>query len=615
MKPVLYKDKESLLRFARVAVFALAAVLPLFWIGATVSVRTRNMLKANILNELLLFAQDTANNIRGFLEKAEARVMDFCSDGLIKDGLTYYDPEDPGADELIKQINSHLAKNKLSLDPDMADILVLNLRGEVIFSSNEKWLGENKSAKDYFLSVSRYFNDRQALKSMRQKPSSMVYHSDIYLSDDLMVPALAVSNIVLARATGLPLGVLVNRYPGSKFNRIFEAKKYPLGKTAKTCLLNQEGLFLTSPGFYGQRKGEEAILKEKISLQHITKAFSAPHLLGIYKDFRGKDVLRAIVPLGSHHWIVLAEKDKAEAFGFLYGLMLQITAIGLITIGMAAAISILISYLQKKVQEKSFQLDAARNQMYQSAKMSAIGQMAGSVAHEINNPLTGVLNNVQLLKMEIAMAKDINPGALKSSLDIIEESALRCVKITRSLLDFSRSSKGEFKAVSLNDAADKAIVLVRNELRLKNIAVEKDFQQALPPVSGDIQLLQQAIFDIINNAKYAINKKFTREGGRILLKTAYEPDKGNVVLLISDNGTGISRENMEKLFIPFFTTKPQGEGTGLGLPFIQDIITMHKGRVSCQSKIGEGSVFKITLPFLKERQGLAEMNQQKGGDS
>jgi two-component system, NtrC family, sensor kinase len=222
--------------------------------------------------------------------------------------------------------------------------------------------------------------------------------------------------------------------------------------------------------------------------------------------------------------------------------------------------------------------------------------LAGGVAHEINNPLTGVLNNVQLVKMMVEQKSNFDIKEFKEIIDVIENSALRCKKITQSLLDFSRSSKGTFQMISLNKIAEDVSILIEHELGLQNITIQKDLEPNLPDISGDPQLLQQVIFDIIANAKWAVQKKSEKEGGTITIKTHYEPKENNVSIFVSDTGIGIPKENLEKIFEPFFTTKNVGEGTGLGLAIVYGIIKAHKGIIKVESESGKGTTFTIVLP-------------------
>ena len=261
---------------------------------------------------------------------------------------------------------------------------------------------------------------------------------------------------------------------------------------------------------------------------------------------------------------------------------------------------------RKKAEEELRQayarLQEAQMQLLQSEKMAAIGQLASGVGHEINNPLTGVLNNVQLIRMMAAQklgqadCKDI-----VELLAVVEESALRCKKITQTLLDFSHAAKGEMQEVDINLTAEKVVALTQHELSLGNIQIRKDLAPDLPFIMGDPQLLQQIIFNLITNAKWAIDKKGEGAGGEIRLHS-YLRKNNTVCLDIADTGIGISPEHLPKVFDPFFTTKPVGEGTGLGLSIAFHIIKQHKGGIEVKSEPGKGAVFTLCLPgLLQER--------------
>ncbi len=252
--------------------------------------------------------------------------------------------------------------------------------------------------------------------------------------------------------------------------------------------------------------------------------------------------------------------------------------------------------IEKKLLDASKEFAVIQSQLVQTEKMASIGQLAGGVAHEINNPLTGVLNNVQLIKMMAGTSQEFNQLELKEMLDVIEESALRCKKITESLLDFSHASMGAFQTVSLNVIIDKITGLIGNEMRLRSIFIQKELQANLPTVQGDPQLLQQVIVNLISNAKWAIEKKFVKSGGLITIKTKIKEDDKCVQVDISDNGVGIPEDKLDKIFEPFFTTKQVGSGTGLGLYIVSNIIRKHRGVIQVESRVNEGATFKISLP-------------------
>jgi PAS domain S-box-containing protein len=251
---------------------------------------------------------------------------------------------------------------------------------------------------------------------------------------------------------------------------------------------------------------------------------------------------------------------------------------------------------EKDLENAYEQLKLAQDKLVQSAKMASLGTLAGGVAHEINNPLTGVLNNVQLIKMMMTQKDSFQLGEFEKLLDIIEESAKRCALITRSLLDFSHASKGELGKVSINDMVEKVFFFIEHEVNLGNITVKKELGFDLPLLKGDPQLLQQIVFDIVSNAKWAIEKKGERGTGVISIKTESDQGKKMVVLSISDNGIGIPKENLGRIFEPFFTTKDVGEGTGLGLSLVYNMVKQHNGLIEAQSTVGKGTTFIVSLP-------------------
>jgi len=237
-------------------------------------------------------------------------------------------------------------------------------------------------------------------------------------------------------------------------------------------------------------------------------------------------------------------------------------------------------------------------QLVQSAKMASVGQLASGVAHEINNPLTGVLNNVQLMSLIAAKNSEFNMCDFKEFLGIIEESALRCKKITQALLDFSHASKAQLQPVSLNDSADRVVVLISHEINLHNITIRKELEPKLPKIKADPQLLEQVILDLVVNSKWAIQKKALPEGGSITIKTRYDQEANQAVIEVIDTGIGIPEENMEKIFEPFFTTKEVGEGTGLGLSLVYGIVTNLNGTIKVESQWGKGATFRLGFPIL-----------------
>jgi two-component system NtrC family sensor kinase len=233
-------------------------------------------------------------------------------------------------------------------------------------------------------------------------------------------------------------------------------------------------------------------------------------------------------------------------------------------------------------------LKTTRAQLVQSEKLSIIGEFVAGVAHELNNPLTGVVGYAQLLN-----DSDVDLVTQKTYSRRIVQSAMRCQRIVQNLLSFARQHPPERRAVNLNDVLESVVDLLQYELRTSNIEVTKRFASDLPSLMGDGHQLQQVFLNIINNARQAMEG---RPDSSIVITT--ERSDTGVRLVFQDNGPGISSENLSRIFDPFFTTKDVGKGTGLGLSLSYGIIQEHGGRISARSEPGKGAAFIIDLPIM-----------------
>jgi two-component system NtrC family sensor kinase len=236
-----------------------------------------------------------------------------------------------------------------------------------------------------------------------------------------------------------------------------------------------------------------------------------------------------------------------------------------------------------------------QEQLIQVEKLTSLGQMAASIAHEVNNPLSGVLVYTQLLAKKIA-TDSISKEVTLDYLSKMTAELTRSAKLIRSLLDFAHQSPPIFREVNLNDVVNQAFELVSHSPELKHIQVLKELDSSLPQLLADFDQLLQVCTNLILNAIQAMP-----QGGKLALRTSI--DNGQPKLEVQDTGCGISPENMHKLFTPFFTTKGEIKGVGLGLAVAYGIIERHQGRIEVQSKEGEGTTFTIYLPlFRKEEQ-------------
>ncbi len=233
-----------------------------------------------------------------------------------------------------------------------------------------------------------------------------------------------------------------------------------------------------------------------------------------------------------------------------------------------------------------------QEQLIQAEKLTSLGQMAASIAHEINNPLTGVLFYTQLLIKRIG-GDNIAKETILDNLSKMETELIRSTKLTRNLLDFARQSPPTLSEVNVNDILNRAIDLTAFSVEKQPIQVIKEFAPSLPKLTADFNQLQQVFTNLILNAFQAMP-----EGGRLILRTS--TDNGEFRIEVQDTGCGIPPQNMPKLFTPFFTTKKEVKGVGLGLAVSLGIIQRHGGRIEVQSKEGEGTTFTIRLPLKRE---------------
>jgi len=219
-------------------------------------------------------------------------------------------------------------------------------------------------------------------------------------------------------------------------------------------------------------------------------------------------------------------------------------------------------------------------------RLASIGKLASGVAHELNNPLTGVIGFSELL-----MEKDVD-NEVKEDIAIIHHEAVRAAEVVKNLLTFARKHAPLRQPTNINSIIASVLGLRAYEYKVNNIKIITSFASNLPMIIADSFQLQQVILNIIINAEYAMDE--AHKGG--ILKITTEREGNNINISFADNGTGISEKNMKHLFDPFFTTKGVGRGTGLGLSICHGIVTEHGGRVYARSELGKGTTFIVELP-------------------
>lgn len=233
------------------------------------------------------------------------------------------------------------------------------------------------------------------------------------------------------------------------------------------------------------------------------------------------------------------------------------------------------------------ELKASQAQTLQAAKLAAIGELAASIVHEIKNP-------IQVLMMHMEMVQRGKP--LPNWTDMLAKQIKRLSEITRRLMNFSRNNVEEPKMeeVSVKRAIEETVAMVQHEYRNNNIEIKAQLSDDIPPIIGNSNYLQQVFLNLLINARDAMPT-----GGTITFAT--ESSGYYVIIKVSDTGCGIDNENLSKIFMPFFTTKGEGVGTGLGLSVCRKIISEHKGELKVESTVGVGTTFTIFLPTRRSR--------------
>ncbi len=242
-----------------------------------------------------------------------------------------------------------------------------------------------------------------------------------------------------------------------------------------------------------------------------------------------------------------------------------------------------VVYILKDVTETR----RLKDQIYHLDKLSSLGTLTSGVAHEINNPLTGIIGYTEMLLL------DDRDDKTKKYMQKVYDSAIRCKRIVENMLTFSRQTPALKSPESVNDIIDKTIELHEYWLRNTNIEVVKNYGK-VPYISIDRQQTQQVIMNLLINAEHAISD--TDRDGKIEFTTSHDTGDATVTITISDNGKGIPAEVLPKIFDPFFTTKPVNKGTGLGLSITHGIIAEQGGTIEVESVIDKGTSFIIKLP-------------------
>jgi two-component system NtrC family sensor kinase len=351
-----------------------------------------------------------------------------------------------------------------------------------------------------------------------------------------------------------------------------------LGEAGESFLVNRDGVRQTAAG---PRNGNERPPPR------------SPEIMVDETEVAGEEAFRSFAWLTHTDWALVVRVPSEQALVPLYRARRMVVAI---TLAALILIAILVWRNARSVERQIERADEARDdlqrQLFTAAKLASVGEMAAGVAHEINNPLAIIHEEAGMMLdlLDPQFAQKLDPEEFRERLRAITEASIRGRNITRKLLTFARKHDAEPVPTDLVPVVEAVLAMKEVEFKVSNIHVERDYEPGLPKILLNPNQIEQVLLNLLNNARDAMRQR----QGVIVLRA--RRTGGEVHLAVEDNGCGMSEEQLEKVFFPFFTTKEVGKGTGLGLSISYGIMKSHGGRIDVESRIGHGSTFTIVFP-------------------
>ena len=424
----------------------------------------------------------------------------------------------------------------------------------------------------------------------RQTLENGIYISDVFLGFR-NIPHFI---IAVSKKENGRMWVVRATVDSQRFNNL--VRQIRIGKTGEAYLLNHEGVLQTD-----RRSGGNLMdtPPEKIlfpSDDQDIRTF-------IHQQDQAEPFLYATTWLKDHNWILVIRQEKSDAFMALEKARMPILLITLVGGGcIIAAAFTLTNAIVRKMERTDAEKALLGQQLIGASRLAELGEMAAGFAHEINNPLqiiSSELSLIRVLQTEMLKSSEIKPGdavdQVTDSIDQIKTQIDRCSRITAAILKFGRQGETRQEDLDLAVVVPEIVQMVTKKAEVHGIHLDRRMPNAPIRVNADASRLQQVLLNLLNNAMDAIIDQQGTAGGVIAI-TLNKDNDSQAMISVQDNGTGISPENMEKIFSPFFTTKPVGKGTGLGLSVCYGIIQQMGGKMEVDSQMGKGTTFSITLP-------------------
>jgi len=366
-----------------------------------------------------------------------------------------------------------------------------------------------------------------------------------------------------------------------------------VGETGFAYILNREGEFQTKPlidfvpskGCYGHFFDCEKELVDDVTIMERA-------------DEDGNDSIYVTALLKDRDWLLVYRQERDDAFSDLR--RAQIISVVIFIVGGVSIImmAFMLSLRQvERIKEADRAKELMNEQVIETGKLASIGELAAGIAHEINNPVAIMVEEagwIQDLLEEEEFGQSDNLAEFERALKQINSQGKRCKEITHKLLSFARKTDARLQMFSINDLIEEVIGLSEQRARFAKVTISAHLEKDLPAIKASPSEMQQVFLNLINNAVDAMEK----EGGRLAIASHRYDD--HIVIEVTDTGPGIPPANLDRVFDPFYTTKPVGKGTGLGLSICYGIIKKMGGDIRVQSEMDEGTTFTIELPLPLE---------------
>jgi two-component system NtrC family sensor kinase len=519
-------------------------------------------LETNTIASMKRIVEDHRTMIESFLRERQADLQ------FIVHSYRFEDLADP---ERLFNVFNQLQKES----PTFIDLGLFNEEGiHINYHGPYRLVGRDYGQEAWF---------KQVLKQG-------IYMSDIFLGYR-RIPHFI---IAVAREEQVKKWVIRATIDTYMFTDLVE--KVRIGKTGEAYILNAEGVFQTQRRSGGNLMDQDPDNMAEAGRHEGIRAF-------VGKDSRQEDYLYATTWLKGKDWMLVVRLEKDDAFRALRSAAYIIVFISLL--GGVVIVSVAFyttGHIIRKMEQIDTEKEQLGKQLVRATRLAELGQMATGFAHEINNPL-------QIMKTEQALIDAIfsdlkNRGELKESPDLadMEDSMKqimlqieRCADITQAILKFGRKSEPVIKDLDLASFIPEVSAMIEKKASVQGIRLKQVISEKTPAVRGDPAQLQQVLVNLFNNAIDAIAERHGSQGGELAVEVGPGED-GKVKIEVNDNGIGISPENLKKVFTPFFTTKPVGKGTGMGLSVCYGIVDSMGGTMEVSSERGVGTTFTIRLP-------------------